>query len=342
MSQTLGGPPDQDKSQHAPNPGHDGPPSLPEPTTDKTLEEEQTVFSQPVEHSATPGESPTIDEPEAFSRRRSGLLDLVELVFKRQELAQLHRANEILAKYNHQLHQRVERDNTKVYHAQHRREHTDRQVRDLWISATMKTAQENLVADYVRAEEPILAKRVMLVPDPETAANCNRLAQENRIDPITFDNTEAIAHDRTLFYVGDRVQFFRAEDRDLGVKDGDLGEIIAISPPERTLAVALDRCKMEASQLVLVPLREYPHIDLGYATTYDRTHKLSPLYHSFVLADLRAPTRHVVDSLSCFHVEIYGDALTACTHFPELAGHQVHGQGVDLEADPLAEYRNRT
>ena len=95
-----------------------------------------------------------------------------------------------------------------------------------------------------------------------------------------------------------------------------------------------------ALDVVLVPLNEYAEIDLAYATTYDKA-KHMELHQVFVLADSRAPTRQFVESLPAFHVQVYADAVTASTCFPEHADGHYRCPSVDLTADPLGSYRQR-
>ncbi len=80
--------------------------------------------------------------------------------------------------------------------------------------------------------------------------------------------------DRT-FATGDRLMFLR-NDRDLGVKNGSLGQIVAISP--QSIAVQLDD-----GRSIAFDTKNYAHIDHGYAATIhksqgvtvDRTHVLA-------------------------------------------------------------------
>ena len=180
----------------------------------------------------------------------------------------------------------------------------------------------------------MLTERIMLAPDNDTVVHLNRLAQGNRTQQDSFDASRGVAYNHVLLQRGDRVQFYRT-DEELGVTDADLGEIIGLSPSQRTAVVAIDRRDMKASELVFVSLEDYLDIDLGYATTYDRAANLQ-LRQAFLLADGSA--RQVVDSLSAQDVGIYADKLTACSQFPELAGNQEMGQSIDMEADPISQH----
>ena len=218
-------------------------------------------------------------------------------------------------------------------------ESTARQVRDLWLSHRQEDAIASVVRDYVNAEKPTLAGRIIATADAATAVRLNTRAQDMRLGDGSFDPTQGIAHDRILLHVGDRVQFGRT-DAELGVKDRELGDVVAIFPQFRTIAVAIDERKLPGAEVVLLSLNEYPDIDLAYATTYDRA-KHMELHQVFVLADSRAPTRQFVESLPAFHLQVYADAVTASKCFPEHADGHYRCPSVDLNADPLGAYRQR-
>ena len=328
--------PDDKKPRRTPQRETEQAPQKPDPAVEQNAHQETAASPLPSQEPTVNDQSAEVPDRQVTAYRRPPLLDLLEPIFKRKELAQLRNENEALGKYNDQLQKRQETED-KTVHAHLRRKCSNRQVRDLWIAVNAKTAQENLVADFVRAEQPTFDERIILVADAKNAAHLNWLVQENRVDQETFDPNRGMAHNRCRLYVGDRVRFCR-DDAELDVKDGDLGEIIAFQSQQRTLAVALDRREVDASTLVFVALDEYHEIDLGYATTYDQAPKLQ-LYQAFVLADPQAPTRQLVDSLHCFRVEIHSDKLTACVQFPDIAGEQQFSQSVDQKADPLAQYR---
>ena len=272
--------------------------------------------------------------------KRPGLIELLdEKVFKRKELAELREKSKALEKHNSKMETRI-KDCERIHHAHLCRDRKTYQVTDLWISALPQTAKENLLADYAKAEAPTLHGRIMVVPGSEVMAFCNRLAQENRVGNDSLEATRGMGHSHSLLHRGDRVQFART-DNELNVRDGELGEIVELYPEQRTILVAIDDREDRASNMVFVPLREYADVDLGYATTYDRALK-HELYQAFVLADQRAPTRQLVDSLAAKQLEIYADRITAAAQFPEIAGKQQMGQAIDQKADPLIEYERRS
>ena len=281
------------------------------------------------------GAAVTVAERQIESERPGGLLSLLEATLNRQEDKQLREKNEALSRLNSQLQSKLQA-NSQTRHVRLNRDTKHRQVRDLWVSATVQGARESIVADYARLEFPMVGSRIMITPDSDTVAHFNRLAQENRGHEV-WDPTRAIAHNNILLYVGDRVQFNRT-DEELGVRGDDLGEVVGLFPGQRTVAVALDRSEMKASDLVFVSLREYDELDLGYATTYDRAGDID-IYEALVLAT--RGSRPLVDSLSATNVAIYADTLTAAIEFPELAGQQELCPKIDTEADPLAAYHSR-
>lgn len=283
-------------------------------------------FAQPVD----------VHNGQVVPLKHSRLLDALDNALRRDEISHLFQMNDALTK--HVSHLEGQLPKKPAVHVNDRDpEPAARQVRDLWLCRGREDAIARIVRDYVNSEKPTLVGRIIAAPDAATVAHLNTQAQQHRLADGNFDPTQGLAHNRVLLHAGDRVQFCRTDNK-LGVTDRDLGDVVALFPEFRTIAVALDDRKTPGSDVVLVPLKDYADVDLAYATTYDKAPKME-LHQVFVLADSHAPTRQVVDALPGFHVEIYADAITASRFFPEQStGHDLC-QSVDLTADPLSSYR---
>ncbi|MDC0935060.1 hypothetical protein OAS39_02155 [Pirellulales bacterium] len=305
---------------------------------DADAEHRTDMFAWSGRAAPRPGDRVQIEGGQIVANRRPPLVELMERVFKRQELRDLARKNSALQEQNSQLAKQLEPERT-VYHGRLERTSALNQSRYWWIASSQDRASENMVSDFAKCQFPSLLERIMLAPDRAAAARLNRLAQENRLAEPAFDGAKALAHEQNLFHKGDRVRFCR-DAVDPGVRDGDLGEVIMLDAGTRTLVVALDRKEVELAELVFVPLAEYGDVDLGYAAAYDQAPKLQ-LQQAFVLGQQDANTPELVAALSAHCVEIHLDRFTAQTQFPEVAGKPLWAEPLDLEANPLAQYMEK-
>ncbi len=90
------------------------------------------------------------------------------------------------------------------------------------------------------------------------------------------------ARGKRLFAENERIYFLKNE-RSLGVRNGSLGTILALD--ERILQIRLDK-EGNQEKIVTVDLKQYPHLEYGYAATIhktqgisvDRTHLLASRY----------------------------------------------------------------
>ena len=313
-----------------------------EPQAQRALDPDSNPTTQVVQwpscYQPRLGETVQIGDGMVTSHNRQPFQALTEEIFKKSKITELLDRNATLVQRISGLEQRLE-NKPAFLGRDDDRTPTARQTRDIWSCDDQKQAVERIVADYVKSEKPTLNQRMMLVPDEAAADQLNRLAQDNRIEGGYFDPTRGMAHNHVLLHKGDRVQFLR-DDADLGVKDGELGEIVQLFQEHRAIVVAGDRRNADQSEFVIVPLEEYSEIDLAYAATYERSRKMD-LYQVFVLADLHAPTREFVDSLTCFRAEVYADLATAYTQFADYLQGQKLENSIDRDADPLGIDRNR-
>ncbi|MGO8598436.1 Ti-type conjugative transfer relaxase TraA [Rhizobium ruizarguesonis] len=84
------------------------------------------------------------------------------------------------------------------------------------------------------------------------------------------------------FAPGDRIVFLE-NDRDLGVKNGMLGEVIAVAPDAIQVRLDGKAQTQDGQRQVTVPVNRYQSFDHGYATTIHKTQG-STVDRSFVLA----------------------------------------------------------
>jgi Ti-type conjugative transfer relaxase TraA len=120
--------------------------------------------------------------------------------------------------------------------------------------------------------------RIILTHTNDEVRELNEAARDKLREAGQLGVDMAIKAERgdRLFASGDRLMFLR-NDRDLGVKNGSLGEIEKINP--QSMAVRLDD-----GRSVQFDTKTYAHVDHGYAATIhksqgvtvDRTHVLLP------------------------------------------------------------------
>jgi ATP-dependent exoDNAse (exonuclease V) alpha subunit len=70
------------------------------------------------------------------------------------------------------------------------------------------------------------------------------------------------------FASGDRLMFLR-NDRDLGVKNGSLGEIERLTPQSMTV-------KLDDGRSIAFDTKDYAHLDHGYAATIHKAQGMGP------------------------------------------------------------------
>lgn len=130
--------------------------------------------------------------------------------------------------------------------------------------------------DAVRQTRP-QASQVMLAHTRADVAELNQLARGRMREAGALGAEQLVATERgeRTFAPGDRVMFLRNE-RSLGVKNGSLGEIEEVSPAR--IAVRLDDGRQVAFEV-----RDYAHIDHGYASTIHKSQGVT-VDHSHLLA----------------------------------------------------------
>ena len=137
----------------------------------------------------------------------------------------------------------------------------------LAIEKDKDQAIDKLVGDWMKHERGHKKRESLIfVGTNKDGDSVNQQCQQARLDAGEFTSFARTSLKGQTFYRGDRV-LFHAKSRSIGVENGETGTIVAINPTPilKTLTVKLDDGKK-----VVVPLRDYKDISLGYAVT---THK---------------------------------------------------------------------
>jgi hypothetical protein len=296
---------------------------------------EEQVYEWPVSWQPAYQESVQIRDGEVEPTPRWAVPDAIEYSLLKQQITHFSQMNESLQQYASTLEAKLAKKQIGHDPIQGPKP-TDRRIHDLNVSGTFARAMKEVVAHYVHFEQPTLTKQIMMAPSADTVYLLNRDAQQQRVLDGSFQRTEGFAHNNVLLHEGDRIQFMKT-DEELGVTECDLGEIVTIFFEWHSVAVALDRRDGgEGNGFVLVNLRDYPDLDLGYATTFERGSQMD-IRQAFILGDHQVPTRQVVDQLTCSRTMIYADEILAATQFSDWMYSPQFGTQteIDLDADPL-------
>ncbi len=152
---------------------------------------------------------------------------------------------------------------------------------------THAEAREAVVAGWDAGRRAALAEhreesRVILAHTRADVAELNQLARGRMRDAghqlaggLGEDQVVATGRGERVFAAGDRVMFLKNE-RGLGVKNGSLGQVEAVTPERMSV-------RLDDGRQVAFDLRDYADIDYGYAATIhkaqgvtvDRTHVLA-------------------------------------------------------------------
>ncbi|WP_395442846.1 Ti-type conjugative transfer relaxase TraA [Caulobacter sp. UC70_42] len=130
--------------------------------------------------------------------------------------------------------------------------------------------------DAVRQARPA-ASQVMLAHTRADVAELNQLARGRMRDAGALGAEQLVATERgeRAFAAGDRVMFLRNE-RSMGVKNGSLGEIEEVTPARTAV-------RLDDGRQVAFDLKDYAHIDHGYASTIHKSQGVT-VDHAHLLA----------------------------------------------------------
>ena len=119
----------------------------------------------------------------------------------------------------------------------------------------------HLIADWARREAKTPQNAFILCDTEHESQYINQHAQAARLAAEVIDARNHISFNGLSLYRGDRVRFTN-RSRPLRIEKGDVGTILRIDESRRVLEV---RC--DSGHEVVVPLRDYHAVSLGYATT---------------------------------------------------------------------------
>jgi ATP-dependent exoDNAse (exonuclease V) alpha subunit len=143
----------------------------------------------------------------------------------------------------------------------------------LVIAPNRKGVVEKLIDDWFEKERGHFNQAQIYAPTRASVAALNAGCQAKRLQEGSLDATRAVAttfvdpdtkqETQVTLHCGDRVMM-QHNNRTLDINNGETGTIVKIRKTLRThvVSVALDR-----GDLAILPLSDYPHMTLGYATT---------------------------------------------------------------------------
>lgn len=139
------------------------------------------------------------------------------------------------------------------------------------------------------------------------------MAQQERREQGQLSQAR-INHRGVEYHVGDRVIFLK-NNRPLNVRNGQLGTVVGMHTEQDVLAAKIDN-----GPKVLIPLKAYPHIGLGYSLT---TYKAQgATFQSVYCLISETPNRELAVVQASRHREeckFFVDELTAGPKLKDLA-----------------------
>lgn len=187
--------------------------------------------------------------------------------------------------------------------------------------ADSAAATQALVAGWDRARvEHVGSSQVMLAYRRSDVAELNRLARERMREAggLGEDQAIATANGERKFASGDRVMFLRNE-RSLGVKNGTLGEVLAVDQ-------SMMNVQLDGGRSVAFELKDYNHLDHGYASTIHKSQGVT------------VDRAHVLASA---HMDRHATYVALSRHRQEVTLHYDRGTFVDRRALESALSRER-
>ena len=161
--------------------------------------------------------------------------------------------------------------------------------------ATVKQSKDHaaavnaLIADWVRLEGAAPQNSLILCDTKDEARYMNRRAQAARLAADAISSATSVFVNHETIYVNDRVQFTK-HSRPLGLKKGDFATVLALDTHDQVAHVRLD-----TGREVLVPLRDYSAIELGYAATF-QTFQNAPKLRAYALCSGDLEHEKVLDA----------------------------------------------
>lgn len=177
----------------------------------------------------------------------------------------------------------------------------------------------------------------VFVPTRVEASDVNRQCQQYRKQRGELGGWKQLKNRGQKLYTGDRVIFER-RNRKLGIENGDFGTITQINESRKLLKVKLD-----SGEDVIVPLKSYKELSLGYATTVHKGQGAT-VENAFVLLGGFMQDRHlsyVQMSRARGRTHVFVDKFEADTNFKGIIKQMKRSDCRPLAAD-LIERPNNT
>lgn len=203
----------------------------------------------------------------------------------------------------------------------------------LAVAENRTEAIERLVTDWFQRERRHPDASLIFCGTKAEAQEINRRCQAQRLDAGDIDAKRCVQIAGGTLHEGDRVLFTK-NSRVLGVSNGEMGTVVAVRPLTATVSVQID-----GGARVVIPLRDYQDIRLGYAVT---THKGqgTTVENAYVLAGGSMQDReisYVQASRAKEEVRIYTDRHEAGPDLSQLAKQMSNSRAKDLAHDVLTE-----
>lgn len=173
------------------------------------------------------------------------------------------------------------------------------------VSKTRFEALEEMTRDWSDKGLRDPRGNLMIAATNSEVRRANEIAQEMRRQQGLLSTTQMDVGEQS-FHIGDRLLFLR-NDHKLDVRNGQLGTIVAMRPFEGLIAVDIDQ-----GRRVLVPLSDYKHISLGYATTIHKSQGITaPRTFCLLPEDAYRELAVVQASRHSDYCKFYVDEMTA-------------------------------
>lgn len=199
------------------------------------------------------------------------------------------------------------------------------------VAENRKQAIEGLVDEWFRNEGHSPDRSLIFCGTKAEAQEINRRCQSRRLHDGLLDSERHARLAGQNFYVGDRI-LFTENSRIFGVSNGDIGTIVAVRRWPRCLAV-----KVDGGERVVIPLRDYESVQLGYAVT---THKGqgATVTNAYVLAGGSMQHReisYVQVSRAQEVTRVFTDRFEAAPDLTQLAKQMAQSRAKTLATDVL-------
>lgn len=132
----------------------------------------------------------------------------------------------------------------------------------LTLTDTQESARKKLFEAWLDSDADIKDK-LILTDRKEDAKLLNKMAQEARKDDLGM---AWMTVGESTLYMGDRISITKTSQA-RGINNGDRGTLVAINPLPGFKTATI---KLDSGEKVTVDYEQFPHLDLGYASTTHR------------------------------------------------------------------------